>query len=38
MRDPRDEDHTTRTAVAPKAIFTVRTYAVTPHRLKQAPD
>ena len=27
LRDPRREDHTTCTAVAPKDVFTVRTYA-----------
>jgi hypothetical protein len=27
FRDPCREDHTTWTAVAPEAVFTVRTYA-----------
>jgi hypothetical protein len=30
-RDPRREDHTICTAVAPEAVFTVRTYATTAH-------
>jgi hypothetical protein len=29
FRDPRFEDHTTWTAVAPDEVFTVRTYATT---------
>ena len=28
-RDPRRDDHTTCTAVAPDTVFTVRTYAAT---------
>ena len=34
-RDPRREDHTICTAVAPDAVFTVRTYATT--RTLRAP-
>ena len=29
-REPREEDHTTWTAVAPDAVFTVLTYGLTP--------
>ncbi len=29
-REPREEDHTTWTAVAPEAVFTVLTYGLTP--------
>jgi hypothetical protein len=30
-RDPRREDHTTCTAVAPDVVFTVRMYGTRPH-------
>jgi hypothetical protein len=30
FRDPRRDDHTTWTAVAPDPVFTVRTYSTRP--------